>query len=161
MREIIIVAVVVLAAAAFFVVRDRHPGGDPGGRVYASLKEITFALPPGATAVRAGVSTEAKWRPACSNMPGTHAGWDKAEVSVWFTDTKAPESVGAAIGSVLVADHWEVVSRSAGSTEFEWKLPVKAGSYATAFAYPVPKGSTQWVITASWQPPGPVDQGCP
>jgi hypothetical protein len=161
-RDIVIVTLIVVAVAAFFFIRNHHPSGDAGGQVYAVFKhDITSAVPPGATSVQIFQSTDASWLPACPFIPGTHAGWGEVEVAVRFTDTNAPTWVGTYISSVLVSGHWQVVPRSAGSTLFHWKLPVKAGSPASAFAYPVPKGSTQWDITESWQPPGPADQGCP
>ena len=161
---VIVVVIIVVAVGVFILLRREHPGGDPGGQVYASLKVIRGAVPADASGVEVVESADAQRLPACSYMPHSHAGWGEALVAVRFTDAASSGSVVAHISSVLERAHWDRHDTLPGvhvGAVPRWFLHVKSDSAAVAFAYPTPVGSHVWFITASWKPPGPVDQGCP
>ena len=140
-----------------------HPGGDPNGTVLHTMKGIDRAVPLGAT----GVSVEAsdtQWLPACSQIANAHAGWDKASVYVRFSDRDPSSLIDSQIAGALESAGWAPeamrITRGQGLVP-HWVRTVNGGQPIDAFAYAVPAGSDSWFLTATWQPPGPVDQGCP
>ncbi|MGP0032611.1 MAG: hypothetical protein ACLPVF_19170 [Acidimicrobiales bacterium] len=159
-------AVAVSAVAVVLVIlrgTGGHPGGDPGGRVLGRLEGITSAVPAGASGI-AVHTIGAAWLPACPSIPGSHAGWGEDLVSVSFEDTRPPGAVIAQVDAGLRRQGWlrhDVATDRQQGRIAHWTRRVPGGPRAGAFAYPVPTGSNHWFMTASWQPPGPVDEGCP
>lgn len=140
-----------------------HSSGDPGDKVLGTLKRIRLAVPPGASSVNIQ-SNDAAWLPACAEIPGSHAGWGEVAVTVRFHDTATSASVIANVDSVLHRGGWlqyDVRTNPSQGPIPHWTLKVPHDSRANAYAFPVPAGSHTWFITARWQQPGPVDQGCP
>jgi hypothetical protein len=155
-KSVVVALSVVLAGCG-------HSGGDPGGKVLGTLKRIRLVVPLGASGVNIQ-SSDAAWLPACAEIPGSHAGWGDVAVTVRFTDTATSASVIANVDAVLHRGGWirhDLRTSPSQGLIPHWTLKVPHDSRATAYAYPVPAGSHAWFITASWQPPGPVDEGCP
>jgi hypothetical protein len=141
---------------------NQHPGGDPHNAVLLTLQKIKSAVPAGASDVSMQ-SYDATWMGACQSDPNSHAGWVEARVNVDFTDAAPVQAVKTEINAALVRLRWVrhdfVITRGQGPTA-HWTRPIPFGRRADAFAFPVPAGSTSWVLTATWQPPGPtVDTG--
>ncbi len=152
-----------LAVVLVVLLQGDHPGGDAGNRVFTSLTRVPSALPHGATSIVVH-ETPAQWLPACSYMPASHAGWGEALVRVEFNDIQPVGVVVADINRVLVKTGWQYRATRTGPGQGpipRWIHPEPDGQAASVFAYQTPAGSTSWFVTASWQPPGPIDEGCP
>ena len=140
-----------------------HAGGDPNGTVLYTMKGIDRAVPLDATGVSIQ-SSDSQWLPACSQIANSHAGWDKASVYVRFSDRDPSSLIDRHIASGLESSGWASapmrITRGQGLVP-HWVRRIDEGPPIDAFAYAVPAGSDSWFLTATWQPPGPVDQGCP
>ena len=161
-RQVVMTFVIV---APFFAILSGcgHSGGDPGSRVFHSLQRVKGAVPPGVSIAESS-SESSKWLPGCAYIPGSHAGWSEDLVSVQFIDSETPQVVVERIASYLQRLGWNRhdTSPSPGQGRLaHWTHRETNGPLANAFAFPVPAGSKRWIISASWQPPGPVDRGCP
>ena len=164
---LIAMGLVLVALVTSFALRWQsarsHPGGDPNGTVFTTMKGIDRAVPLGATGVSVQAS-DTQWLPACSQIANSHAGWDKASVYVRFSDRNPGSLIDRQIAGGLERSGWVPVpmriTRGQGLVP-HWVRVVNAGEPIDAFAYAVPAGSDSWFLTAAWQPPGPVDQGCP
>ena len=82
--------------------------------------------------------------------------------STFTTDLPKEEIVGA-VNSVLARDGWarhdEVFGPDQGVVA-HWTKRLATGRPAEAAVYPVPAGSTNWLLTASSKPPGFALPGC-
>jgi hypothetical protein len=147
-----------IGAATFALTTDQRPGGDPGENVLRNLEKIRSAVPPGASDILVH-SYPATWMGPCASDPSSHAGWVEDLVNVRFTDTAPANTVRATIDAALQPMGWVrhdiVIARGQGATA-HWSRPVRGGRQAEAFAFPTPAGSSAWVLTSTWQPPGPV-----
>jgi hypothetical protein len=163
-RRVLFASLVVLVVAggiggATYALRaDHHPGGDPGGTVLQTLKKIRWTVPPGASDITV-LPFLATWMDACAGDPRSHAGWDEDRVKVGFTNTAAAHTIEATIGGGLQSLGWVrrdmIITRGQGPTA-HWFSAIRGGRRADAFAFAAPAGSSTWVLTATWQPPGPV-----
>ena len=166
-RVLLGLGLVIVAFLVYFTVRwsttQLHPGGDPRGTVFNTMKGIERALPSGATIVSIQAS-DTQWLPACAEIANSRAGWDKASVYVKFSDPDPEAIVDRRIASGLEGSGWTplpmLITRGQGLVP-HWVRTVSGARPIDAFAYAVPAGSSTWFLTASWQPPGPADQGCP
>jgi hypothetical protein len=156
----------VVAVCAYAVARwgfPGHAGGDPNGTVLNTMKGIQRAIPSDATSIRVRAS-DSQWLPACAGVESSHAGWDSASVYVTFSDSDSGAIVDRQIASGLEGGGWAPrpmrITRGQGLVP-HWIRSVSGARPIDAFAYAVPAGSDTWFLTASWQPPGPADQGCP
>lgn len=127
------------------------------------MESIERAVPPGASHVSERAD-DAYWGPACPDFPNAHAGWNQASVYVDFSDVESAPVVTSQVSAALEREGWTFaparITRGQGNVP-HWSKAVRVGPPIDAFAYAVPAGSSAWSITASWQPPGPVDQSCP
>jgi hypothetical protein len=163
-RRVLIASIAVLVvgggigAATYALTADQQSGGDPGGTVLRRLETIRSAVPSGASGVSV-VPIAATWMGACASDSNSHAGWVEDRVNVGFTDTAPAGTVKATIDSGLRSLGWVrhdiVITRGQGPTA-HWSRAVRDGRRADAFAFPAPSGSSNWFLTATWQPPGPV-----
>jgi hypothetical protein len=143
--------------------RPDHPGGDPDGSVLKVMVNIERAVPSGSTRMSQR-ATDSQWGPACTSFPNAHAGWNEASVYVNFSDAEDVDGVTNQVGAVLEHEGWRFapmrITRGQGLVP-HWTRTVHQGPPIDAFVYAVPNGSSTWLLTASWQPPGPKDQSCP
>jgi hypothetical protein len=163
-RRVLLVSLVVLVvgggigATAYALTADQQTGGDPGSTVLRSLKTVRSAVPSGASDVSV-LPIAATWMDACASDPSSHAGWVEDQVNIRFTDTAPAATVKATIDTGLQSLGWVrhdiVITRGQGPTA-HWSRVVRGGRRAESFAFPTPPGSSTWVLTATWQPPGPV-----
>lgn len=137
-----------------------HGTADPSGAVLEQLKVILRAVPVGATGLQAS-ATDASWQSGCQDGTG-HAGWAPVSVTARFSTASTESMVVANINAVLVRHGWErhdvVVTPGQGPVA-HWTKMVRGISRASAFAYPVPAGSTAWFVTGTWQPSPAVNDG--
>ena len=127
------------------------------------------ALQPASTAVPAGStdivteSYDSIWSAACPDNPAGHAGWSEVTVSTRFTNELPKEQVVGAVDSALVGDGWTRHDESFGSGQgvvAHWMKRLATGTPAEASVYPVPAGTTSWILTATSKPPGFAVPGC-
>jgi hypothetical protein len=160
---VVVVALGLAVTAATLISGGGHPGGDPGGKVLARLRETTSAVPLQASGSTVQ-SSEVQWLPACPEIADAHAGWSQALVTVRFADPMDPAAVVDHIDSILRQEGWQWDDTRTSPHQgpiAHWTLRVTpSGPSANAFAFPAPSGSQNWFMTASWQPQ-PIDQGCP
>jgi hypothetical protein len=163
-RRVLLASIVVLVvgggigAAMYTSTADQQSGGDPGGKVLRRLETIRSAVPSGALGISV-VPIAATWMGACASDSNSHAGWVEDRVTVGFTDTAPAAMVKATIDSGLRSLGWvrhDIVITSGQGPTAHWSRAVRGGRRADAFAFPVPSGSSNWFLTATWQPPGPV-----
>ena len=163
-RRILFASFVVLVVAggivgATYALRgDHHPGGDPGGTVLQTLEKIRSTVPSGTSGVSV-LPIAATWMDACAGDPSSHGGWDEDRVNVGFTDTAPANTIEATIDGGLQSLGWVrrdlIITRGQGPTA-HWSRAMRGGRRADAFAFATPAGSATWILTATWQPPGPV-----
>lgn len=161
-----IIGAVLLLVAGFLVLELRPPwGGDPGDQVFKVLREqLIAAVPPGASTVHIS-ATPVEWLQGCPGLPvRTQPGWGQAHISVGFTDLGNPITITTQIASALKRLGWQrhdTVPTPGQGKVAHWVRDMHKGKLASAFAYPVPAGSSSWGLNVTWQPPGPVGYGCP
>lgn len=139
-----------------------QPGGDPGGRILRALQPASTAVPTGSTDI-VTQSYDSVWSAACPDNPGGHAGWSEVSVSTRFTNALPKEQVVTGVNSVLVRDGWIRHDESFGPGQgvvAHWTKRLATGTPAEAAVYPVPAGSTNWLLTATARPPGFALPGC-
>ena len=106
---------------------------------------------------------DAVWQTKCPDNPGGRAGWSEVSASASFTSSMPSDNVIGEINTVLVRQGWtrrdEVLTRGQGPVS-HWFKHVGVGKLADATLFPVPAGSTDWVLYATWQPPGFALPGC-
>ena len=137
-----------------------RPGGDPGGVVLRSLDRIKTAVPSAASTVRVHADG-VQWVGVCGD-PGSKAGWLPAFVSITFTDGDPRATVVSQIDSVLRGLGWKRNDTTTPQKGLiaHWARRERTGSAGSAFAYPIPAGSHNWFMTATWRPPGPAARTC-
>jgi hypothetical protein len=158
------VALAVLGIGLAVWIGGGHGVGDPGGKILGTLEKVKAAVPPGATSVIVGRSVDAQWLPSCAEIPGSHAGWGNAATTVSFNDTDPPATIVAGIDAALQKAGWQRHDEATGPHQGKiahWTLALPHEPSASVFAFPTPHGAPHWFISATWQPAGPIDQGCP
>jgi hypothetical protein len=158
----IVVVLLIVGGVSFWLLRPPG-GGDPGGLVFRELKQISAAVPPGASTVKMS-ATPVEWLQPCPGLGDGQPGWSRVYVSVSFTDLANPAVVVTQISSALHRMGWQrhdTVPTPGQGKVAHWALNVHKGQLASAFAFPVPAESSHWSVSATWQPPGPVGYGCP
>lgn len=127
-----------------------------------ALQPVSIAVPAGSTAV--GTQTyDALWSAACPDNPDGRAGWSEVRVSTSFTNAQPKEQVVAAVNSVLVREGWTRHDMSFGPGQgavAHWAKRLSTGTQAEAAVFPVPSGTTNWLLTATSKPPGFALPGC-
>jgi hypothetical protein len=160
MAALMLVAIGCVVVAS--LIGGGHPGGDPGGVVLRMLSKVRQAVPPAATAVSDRV-TPVEWLPGCGD--GSRPGWESESVSISisFTDSAPSPSVVAVVDTVLTRQGWRRHATATGPGQgrlAHWTLRIGGQREAQAFAYPIPGGSPDWRLTATWRPAGPITEGC-
>lgn len=156
-KVLLALALVVLLAAC------GHPGGDPNDNVFQLLKRASTVVPLSASDVHVQ-SMAASWVPPCPEFPHAHAGWSAAEVRISFNDSSPSANVIDHVGSGLRRLGWhrhDIVNTPGQGKIAHWTLDTKSGGKAHAFAFQAPPHSGNWAVNSSWQPPGPMAEGCP
>jgi len=155
------VVAALLVGASLVLSACGHAGGDPGGRVLGELRPVLSAVPSGSSMVKRQKGDSAWESGVCPDNP--HSGWTEVYVGANFTTNLSHDAVVSDVNAVLVRHGWKrhdiVVTRSQGPVVHWWKH-VATGHLADVFAFPVPAGSENWLLTASWEPPGFSLAGC-
>lgn len=159
-----VLLVLIAVGLTLWLSRSSRQGGDPGGRILKALKPISAAVPAGSADI-ATQSYDAIWSGACPDNPGGQAGWSEVRVSTRFTNTQPKEQVVEAVNSALVGEGWTRHDESFGRGQgvvAHWtkRLGTGMGTPADAAVYPVPAGTTNWLLTATSKPPGFALPGC-
>ena len=157
-----VLLVLLVVALTSWVSRPSHPGGDQGGRILKALQPASAAVPAGSTDI-VTQSYDSIWSAACPDNPGGQAGWSQVIVSTRFTNALPKEQVVVAVNSALVRDGWTRHDESFGPSQgrvAHWTKRLTTGTLAEAAAYPVPAGTTNWLLTATSKPPGFALPGC-
>ena len=142
--------------------RSSRTGGDPGGRILKALQSAPAAAPVGSTDI-VTQSSDSVWSAACPDSPGGQAGWSEVRVSTSFRNALPKEQVVSAVNSSLVGNGWTRHDESFGPGQgvvAHWTKRLATGNPAEAAVYPVPAGSTNWLLTATSRPPGFALPGC-
>jgi hypothetical protein len=159
----VVMSLTVIGVVVWWNHGPNRPGGDPNGRELKVMEGIERAVPPGATQV-SHRAADSYWGPACPDIPNAQAGWNNASVYVNFSDLESAPQVTRQVSAVLERQGWIFspmrITVGQGLVP-HWTRSVRGGRPIDAFAYAVPHGSSAWFLTASWQPPGPVDGSCP
>ncbi len=134
-----------------------------GASIFSEVQDVTTAVPVDATqlAVRA---TPAPWIGGCSQIPGSRDGWGTDEVFITFTTPQSRTTTTTLIDRALRRRGWRRHDATTGPGQGRvdhWTLDVHSAHRAQAWAYPLGPDGRHWVLSATWQPPGPVGQGCP
>jgi hypothetical protein len=161
---VILVGLLVLLAVGLtlWTSQPGPPGGDPGGRILRALQPASAAVPDGSTNV-AMLRSDSGWSPACPDNSSGQAGWSAVRVSTSFTNALPREQIVGAVNSALVGEGWTRHDESFGPGQgvvAHWTKRLTTGTPAEAAVYPVPAGSTNWVLTATSKPPGFALPGC-
>jgi len=169
-RSLVLLGVGALIGALviYVVVRwgteSTHPGGDPNGTVFKRMEAIEHAVPSGATIIHTRTS-EAQWVPGCAEISDSHSGWSKASVYVTFSDSDPQATVDIQIDRSLRSSGWSYapmrITKGQGLVPHWVISSLSEDRPIDAFAFVTPEGSNSWLLSASWQPPGPIGQGCP
>jgi hypothetical protein len=126
------------------------------------MKGIEAAVPPGATHITLH-EYPTTWVQGCAGVPNAHAGWNRETIYVNFSDTQSTAIIDSQIARVLAKSGWSRspmrITKGQGPVP-HWVRKVNNSAPIDIFAYAVPRGSSTWFFTASWQP-RPVGQGCP
>ena len=136
--------------------RSSQRGGDPGGRILKALQPVSAAVPAGSAHV-AVQSYDAIWSAGCPDNPDGQAGWSEVRVSTTFTNVQPQEQVVEAVNSALVGEGWTRHDESFGRGQgvvAHWTKRLGTGTSAEAAVYPVPAGTTNWLLTATSKPLG-------
>ncbi len=156
-----LLALLVVGLTLWFSWPDQ-PGGDPGGRMLRALQPASTAVPAGSTDT-VTLSYDSVWSAACPDNPDGQAGWSEVRVSTTFTNGLPKEQVVSAVNSALVGDGWIRHDESFGPGQgvvAHWTKRLATGTPAEASVYPVPAGTTNWILTATSKPPGFALPGC-
>ena len=157
--DIGLAAMVCALAVALAACGGSRGTGDPNGSVLHQLEVLREAVPPGAIGVSER-SNDATWLPACGDGTGA-PGWSNVEVAVQFTDAAARAEITSDIDARLRANGWTRHDEMTGQGGLiaHWTRPTFSAPLMQAFAYPVPDGSPNWFMTATWQPSPAVQTG--
>jgi hypothetical protein len=97
--------VLVFVIGSIWIVRQGHPGGDPGGQMLNRLKATTTGmLPPGAY-VREGMTVDASWQ-TCATGDGGPNGWIGPSIRVEFATSTTPQQVISRLQAVAKRNGW-------------------------------------------------------
>jgi hypothetical protein len=159
-RRLVVGVLLGVALAGCASDSPRHSGGDPGGTVLKDLQAAVETVPAGSGHIHRS-ATDATWQAGCSDGTG-HAGWGAAQATTRFVTAESESAAIANIDTSLSRLGWTrhdlVVTTGQGPIP-HWTKVLDGLKRANAFAYPVPAGSSQWFLTASWQPVHAVDHG--
>jgi hypothetical protein len=164
-RRVIVLGVLLVLIAVgltLWMSRSSQQGGDPGGRILKALQPISAAVPGGSADV-ATQSYDAIWSAACPDNPDGQAGWSEVRVSTRFTNPQPKDQVVGTMNSALVGEGWTRHDESFGRGQgvvAHWTKRLGTGTRAEAAVYPVPAGTTNWLLTATAKPPGFALPGC-
>ena len=105
----VVTAIGAVTAEAASLTSTSHPGGDPGGRMFAQLKAVTSAILPthAHIAVRQSQFSDAQWLSCPSSPPGSD-GWTGPISDIQF---------GTAITTAALVRRAESVARRQGWTD--------------------------------------------
>jgi hypothetical protein len=151
-----------LAATLGLASCSHQPGGDPGGKVLHELEPALQAtIPPYAS----NVSTQlfdSTWTDKCPDNPYGKSGWSEVMVNERFTTSVSRNTVEGDVGSALVQRGWKRsdVLTIQGGPIVRWTKRVTSGNQAEIWAFPIPAGSQNWALFATWKPPGFALPGC-
>jgi hypothetical protein len=155
-------AVLLAVGLTLLFSRSSRSGGDPGGRILGALQPTLAAVPAGSSNV-VRHSYESVWSGKCPDNPGGQAGWSEVRTDTSFTTAMQKDEVDTAVNSVLIQDGWARHDESFGPGQgpvAHWTKRLATGGLAEAAVYPVPAGSTNWLLTATSKPPGFALPGC-
>ena len=95
----------VFLIGSIWIVRQGHPGGDPGGQMLDRLQaKTTGMLPPGAH-VRERATVAATWQ-TCAAGDGGPSGWIGPSVRVEFATSMTPQQVISRSEAVAIRNGW-------------------------------------------------------
>jgi hypothetical protein len=158
----LLVLVLLGVGLTLWLSQPSQQGGDPGGRILTAIRPASAAVPTGSADI-VTQSYDSVWSAGCPDNPGGHAGWSEVRVSTRFTTSLPKEQVVSAVNSVLVRDGWSQHDESFGPGQgmvAHWTKRLATGTPAEAAVYPIPNGSTNWLLTATATPPGFALPGC-
>jgi hypothetical protein len=147
---------------AFRVSSSDHAGGDPGGRILKELGPASGAVPSGSTDVVTH-DNDAIWSGACPDNASGRAGWSEVSISTTFTTSLSKEQVTDAVNAALVHQGWlrhDVSFGPGQGVNAHWTKRLASGALGEAAVYPVPAGSTNWLLSVASKPPGFALPGC-
>jgi len=130
---------------------ERHPGGDPGGRILGDLELAGAAIPPDAVVISRD-ERDAKWV-SCEGAPGS--GWTDIGVSIRFSTSRSRNQLGDRISGQLSDRGWQLdtpVADAAGGPQARWSRPLAGAA-----------GGREWAQLASTDRAGVwrLDTGAP
>jgi hypothetical protein len=149
-------------AVTWWLSRSNHAGGDPGGRILRELEPYLAAVPPGSTDVGT-LKFDSVWSEKCPDNSAGQAGWSEVRADASFTTALPKEQVVGSVNSVLAQHGWARHNESFGPDQgpvAHWTKQLAAGVLAEAAVYPAPRGSTNWFLTVTADPPGFALPGC-
>ena len=154
--------VAAVTCAAWFALGFNHSIRD-GSKIFSEVQGVRAAVPYGATQLSTR-STPAPWISGCSQIPGSRDGWGTDGVFITFTTSHSRAATTTVIDRALSRRGWRRHDATTGPGQgpvAHWTLNVHSAHRAQAWAYPLGPAAGHWVLSARWQPPGPVGQGCP
>jgi hypothetical protein len=152
-----------LATCALMASSCGHHAADQTARTQRSVEAVSMAVPRNATGVTMG-SSPVTWIEGCSTITGSRSGWTPAQTTLSFTDHDPGDAIVSAIDRSLRRAGWtrhDLVNTPGQGPVAAWLKSVGGARPAVAETFAAPAGSSNWVLSARWQPPGPVGQGCP
>lgn len=155
-----------------------HKGGDPGGRLIASLSPLVRLVPGFETGPvpwisfpcdsckwpsRYAIKIEPRWD-SCDGIAGTF-GWDPAVIQVGFRWSDSARDLVKLLNARLVAKDWKMgTPPSWGSAgPVTWEYPRGASPEETLALEPPIAGrpkSDEWMALLQARPVGPLVRGC-
>jgi hypothetical protein len=169
-RRLVAACALLLAALAVVVLRSKGTtGGDPGGRILASLRPALSAVPSGSTVLSVH-EHPSSYSKKCPDNRGGRSGWDYVAVVTTFHSALNPSAVLESVGHNLETQGWKAVAIEWDHNAWqlapaaEWAKAVAHGKTAHAVVYQYPEGfgeaSGSWYLNANAQPPGFALAGC-
>jgi len=148
---------------SIWIVRQGHPGGDPGGQMLNRLKATTAGmLPPGAD-VREHVTVEASWE-TCAAGDGGPNGWIGPSVRVEFATSLPVQQVISRFKAGAIRNGWGNLTISYPDGVHYPPGPLVMNAHAnlgvgSPFFLQITAGydspvSVPWLLTASATPKG-------
>jgi hypothetical protein len=146
-RFLVVAGVVALLVFGFLWVRlhFHHDGGDPDGKIMATLRRIDVAVPPGALAFRQENSP--RWD-SCDIGEGS--GWSGVGYEVRFTSDRAESDIAARADAVLGQRGWAPLLESGGVVS-RWTRAVPSGTARVVLDHRADGG---WSLLAFAPPEG-------
>jgi len=139
-----------------------NAGGDPGGRILKDLQPASAAVPRDSTDVVTH-NNDSIWSGACPDNASGRAGWSEVNVYTTFMTSLSKVQVTDAVNAVLVRQGWlrhDVSFGRGQGVNAHWTKRLASGTVGEAAVYPVPAGSTNWLLSVASKPPGFALPGC-